>query len=239
MLLYTFNSVVTVNPALHDNLPYSPKYDLVPISHVVQDTIAVVASPALAVDNPAELQTVMRAKLGSLNYASFPGWPYLVFQAFQERAGADMAFVPYRSLTGALPDLMENRIQVAVLSLGMVGELARDGKLKILGLASTQRAPSAPDIPTATEQGFPELTLTGGHGIFARTAMPLEVREGVLRDLREVVNESTVAARIESLGFVLRATGPEEFASILDRNTEEVAALMRRLGPKARLRITQ
>ncbi len=238
-LLYTFNSVVTVNPALHDKLPYSPKRDLVPISHVVQDSIAIVASPALAVGTLAELQTAMRAKPGSLNYASFPGSPYLVFQAFQERVGADMAFVPYRALTGALPDLMENRIQVAVLSLGMVSELARDGKLKILGLASTQRAPSAPDIPTAAEQGFPELTLTGGHGLFGRTTLPLEVREGVLRDLREVVNAPTAAARIASLGLVLRATGPGEFTAFLDRDTEEIAALVRRLGPKARPRTTQ
>src|SRR5262245_59811211 len=46
-LLYTFNSVVTVNPALHEKLPYSAKDDLVPISQVVDDFIAIVASPAL------------------------------------------------------------------------------------------------------------------------------------------------------------------------------------------------
>jgi tripartite-type tricarboxylate transporter receptor subunit TctC len=180
-LFYTFNSVVTVNPALHDKLPYSPKGDLVPISHVVEDFIAIVASPALEVSTLADLQTMMRNTPGSLNYASFPGSPYLVFQAFQERVGADIAFVPYRALTGAIPDLMENRIQVGVLSLSMVKELARDGKLKILALVSSRRAPSAPDIPTASELGFPELALFGGHGLFARTSLAPELRAQVVR----------------------------------------------------------
>lgn len=238
-LFYTFNSVVTVNPALHDKLPYSPRGDLVPISHVVEDFIAIVASPALEVSSLHDLQTMMRAKPGSLNYASFPGSPYLVFQAFQVRVGVDLAFVPYRALTGAIPDLMENRIQVGVLSLAMVSELARQRKLKILALVSSRRAPSAPDIPTATELGFPELILFGGHGLFARTSLPPESRARLLRDAREVLNEPLAAQRIASLGFVLRATDPDEFGAFLDRETERVAALVRQLGPKARGRNPQ
>lgn len=238
-LFYTFNSVVTVNPALHDKLPYSPKGDLVPISHVVEDFIAIVASPALEVSTLADLQAIMRAKPGSLNYASFPGSPYLVFQAFQERVGAELAFVPYRALTGTLPDLMENRIQIGILSLAMVSELARSGKLKILALASSRRAPSAPDIPTAAELGFPELVLVGGHGLFARTSLLPELRAGVVRDVREVLNEPIGAQRIADLGFVMRATGPDEFAAFLDQETVRMAALVRQLGPKARGRNPQ
>jgi tripartite-type tricarboxylate transporter receptor subunit TctC len=238
-LFYTFNSVVTVNPALHDKLPYSAKADLVPISHVVEDFIAIVASPASGISTLNDLQTMMRTRPGSLNYASFPGSPYLVFQAFQQRVGADLAFVPYRTLTGAIPDLMENRIQVGVLSLAMVSELAREGKLKILALVSSRRAPSAPEIPTAVELGFPEVVLFGGHGLFARTSLPPASRAGVVRDAREVLNEPGAAQRIASLGFVLRATEPDEFETFLDRETERVAALVRQLGPKARGRSPQ
>jgi tripartite-type tricarboxylate transporter receptor subunit TctC len=238
-LFYTFNSVVTVNPALHDNLPYSPKGDLVPISHVVEDFIAIIASPALEISSLNDLQAIMRAKPGSLNYASFPGSPYLVFQAFQERVGANLAFVPYRALTGAIPDLMENRIQIGVLSLAMVSELAREGKLKILALVSSRRAPSAPEIPTAAELGFPELVLFGGHGLFARTSLSAESRARVVRDAREVLNGPAAAQRISNLGFVLRATEPGEFEAFLDRETERVAALVRQLGPKARGRNPQ
>ncbi len=62
VLLYTFNGVVTVNPALHEKLPYSPKDDLVPISHVVDDFIAIVASPALNVDTLADLLALARTQ---------------------------------------------------------------------------------------------------------------------------------------------------------------------------------
>ena len=79
-LLYTFQSVVTVNPALHEKLPYSPKDDLVPLSHVVDDFMAIVASPALKVSSLAELQSMMRTNPESLSYASFPGSPSLLFR---------------------------------------------------------------------------------------------------------------------------------------------------------------
>jgi tripartite-type tricarboxylate transporter receptor subunit TctC len=235
-LLYTFNSVVTVNPALHEKLPYSAKDDLVPISQVVDDFIALVASPALKIDTLAELPAIARATPGGLAYASFPGSPYLAFQAFQERAGVNLVFVPYRAMTGAPPDLMENRIQVGVLSLALVIELARSGKVKILALTSQGRAPIAPEIPTATELGFPELSTFGGHGLFARTSMPPEQRERVLRDVREVLTAPAEAQRIAELGFVLRATGPREHAEFLERETDRIAALVRELGPKARAR---
>jgi tripartite-type tricarboxylate transporter receptor subunit TctC len=235
-LLYTFNSVVTVNPALHEKLPYSAKDDLVPLSQVVDDFMAIVATPALKVDTLADLPALARATPGGLAYASFPGSPYLAFQAFQERAGVNLVFVPYRAMTGALPDLMENRIQVAVVSLALVLELARSGKVKVLALASSGRAPIAPDIATGAELGFPELLAVGGHGLFARTSMPPELREQVVRDVREVLTAPAEARRIAELGFVLRATGPAEFAAFLDRETDRVAALVRQLGPKARAR---
>ena len=236
LLLYTFNSVVTVNPALHEKLPYSPKDDLVPLSQVVDDFIAVVVSPALKIDTLADLPVLARATPGGLAYASFPGSPYLAFQTFQERIGANLVFVPYRALTGALPDLMENRIQVGVLSLALVIELARSGKVKILALTSQGRAPIAPEIPTATELGFPELSTFGGHGLFARTTLAPELREQLVRDARDVLNTPAAAQRIAELGFVLRATGPQEHAEFLERETDRIAALVRELGPKARAR---
>jgi tripartite-type tricarboxylate transporter receptor subunit TctC len=238
-LLYTFNSVVTVNPALHEKLPYTPRDDLVPISHVVEDFIVIVATPALNIGTLGDLEALMRADPGRLNYASFPGAGYLAFQAFQERAGVNLAFVPYRAFTGALLDLIENRIQVGVLSLAMTSELAREGKLKILALASPSRAPGALDIPTAAELGFPELIVFAGHGLFARPGISPEVRERVLRDMREVLKEPATAQRVVNLGFVLRATGSDEFAAFLDGETSRVAGLVRRLGPRARARTTQ
>jgi tripartite-type tricarboxylate transporter receptor subunit TctC len=235
VLLFTFNGVVTVNPALHEKLPYSPN-DLAPISHVVDDFIAIVATPALKVDTLADLLAIARAQPGGLSYASFPGAPYLAFQAFQERAGINLVFVPYRAPTTAIPDLMENRIQVGVLALAVVNELARSGKVKILALTNQGRAPIAPEIPTATELGFPELIIFGGLGLFARSTLAPELREQLLRDARDVLNAPAAAQRITELGFVLRATGPQEHAEFLERETDRIAALVHELGPKARAR---
>ena len=64
--------------------------------------------------------------------------------------------VPYRDIMQAPNDLAEERIQVLSTSLAVVQPLMKAGKIKVLAVTSKQRAPTAPDIPTATEVGYPD-----------------------------------------------------------------------------------
>ena len=232
-LLYSFNGVITVNPALHENLPYDPLRDLVPIARVVDDFIAIVTSPQSGIATLGALEQAMRVRPNELSYASFPGAPYVVFQTFQKQIGADLTFVPYRAMTGALTDLTQNRIQIGVLSLALVRELARNGKLNILALASRERAPAEPTIPTATELGRGGLLVLGGHGIYARDTMPAPVRDRITQDVLEALDDPALAARIAELGFKLHPEAPAVYRAFLASETQRMQALVLALGAKA------
>jgi tripartite-type tricarboxylate transporter receptor subunit TctC len=231
-LLYSFNSIITVNPALHENLPYDPLRDLVPIARVVDDFIAIVASPQSGIATLGALEQAMRARPNELSYASFPGSPYVVFQIFQKQVGADLTFVPYRAMSGALTDLMQNRIQIGVLSLALVRELARSGKLNVLALASRERAPAEPTIPTAAELGRGELLVLGGHGIYAHDAMPAPLRDRIAQDVLEALADPALAARIAELGFILRPQAPTAYRAFLASETQRMQALIHGLGAR-------
>jgi tripartite-type tricarboxylate transporter receptor subunit TctC len=69
----------------------------------------------------------------------------------------DLTFVPYDGIAQAIPDLVANRVDLAVGSMPALLPQIRSGALKALAVISPQRSPLAPDIPTSAEAGLPKL----------------------------------------------------------------------------------
>ena len=68
-----------------------------------------------------------------------------------------LAVVPYRNPVEAANDLAEGRVQVYEAALAIVRPQLEAGKIKPLIMTNSVRAPTLPDVPTATEAGHPEL----------------------------------------------------------------------------------
>jgi tripartite-type tricarboxylate transporter receptor subunit TctC len=84
-------------------------------------------------------------------------------------------------------------------------------------VASPDRAPSAPDVPTATEAGFPVLAFPGGFGLFAPRDMPEALRLRIAEDVRTATGDPEMARRVSALGVIPRAGTPAEFEALLLR----------------------
>jgi tripartite-type tricarboxylate transporter receptor subunit TctC len=229
-LLFTFPGTVTVVPLLHESLPYDPVGDLAPISSAVYDLLTVAVPAALPVSSLAELAAFAKARPGSLNWTALPGAPYLTFLEFQRHAGFAMAYVSYRTAVLALPDLMAGRIQLAVVPLGAALPLAREGRIKLLAVSSLERAVAAPDLPTAVEAGFPELTVEAPLGYFGPKTMPMELRERIAADVRLLAGDPAIKQRLSDLGMIARGSTPTEYAAKLAEQGATWAAFARRYG---------
>lgn len=230
-LLFANSSTVSVNPLLHERLPYDPVRDLLPLAFVVEDFIAVVAAPSLPAGSLAELVELVRARpAGALNWAAVPGSPHLSFLAFQRAAGVEMTFVAYRNPLAAIPDLTQGRVQVALVPLGAVLGQVRAGAVRALAVASPRRAPAAPEVPTGAEAGWPDLGFSGGLGLFAPRDMPGGLRARIAVEVAEALREPDLARRLTTLGYVPRGDGPEAFAAVLAEQGAHWAALARAHG---------
>jgi len=106
-----------------------------------------------------------------------------------------VAKVPYRDIMQAPNDLAEQRIQILSTSLAVVQPLAQAGKIKILTVTSRKRAPTAPDVPTASEAGYPALTFESIGGIFGPRGMPDKERENIAADVRAVSADPAIASQ--------------------------------------------
>src|SRR5882724_10853889 len=188
-LLYAISAVFTVLPITHAKLPYDPLRDLVPISPTSDVVLAIAATEKKSIRSLDDLVQTAHAQPGKLNWASSPGLPPFVVGGFLKNSKLDIAFVSYRDLAPVLQDLGEGRIDVLVHSLGVIMPQIHSGRARLLAVASDVRMPLAPDVPTVTEAGFPELRMDGVVGFFGKRGMPDTLRDRIASDVSVVAND--------------------------------------------------
>src|SRR5271165_1995840 len=194
VLLASPTSSFTAHPYLHDNLPYKAA-DLLPIARVSNTLITISVPASLQVASFADLVAMARAQPGKLNWAGTTGALDFSFAGFLQSNGLNMTKVPYRNPVEAANDLAEGRVQVYEAALAIVQPQLQAGKIRVLAVTNGTRTPSAPEVPTVTEAGYPGLAFDGLVGLFGPPGMPVEFRERIAADVRAVMDAS-IASRL-------------------------------------------
>ena len=225
--------IFTVLPYDHDSLPLDIDHDLVPVVSVSDVVLAISVPASMNVASVDQLIARAKAEPGKLNAAASQGVSdFLLFGWIKER-GLQMVKVPYRDIMQAPNDLAEERIQVLSTSFAVVQPLMKAGKIKVLAVTSRQRAPTAPDLPTATEVGYPDLTFESINGIFGPRGISDSVRESIANDVRAVSTDPVIKQRIADIGAIADNQGPKEFSASVQAQRDRLAAIAKILGMTA------
>jgi tripartite-type tricarboxylate transporter receptor subunit TctC len=233
ILLFAPSSSFTAHPFLHSNLPYRPS-DLAPITRVSNTLITIAIPASMPVKSLAEVVAMARAEPGKLNWAGVTGALDFMFAGWLKSEGLNMTKVPYRNPVEAANDLAEGRVQVYEAALAIVRPQLEAGKIKLLAVTNTVRAPTQPDVPTVKEAGHPALTLDGLVGLFGPPTMPAELRNRITADIKAVAEtDPIVIDRMKITGQLLNIGGAEEFGKSIDEQRATIAAFAKELGVKA------
>jgi tripartite-type tricarboxylate transporter receptor subunit TctC len=227
-LLFSPTSSFTAHPFLHDHLPYKPA-DLLPIARVSNTVITISVPASLNVGSMNQLVALARAQPGKLNWAGVTGALDFIFAGWLKREGLGIAKIAYKNPVDAANDLAEGRVQVYESALAIIRPQLQTGKVKLLCVTNTVRAPTEPDLPTVQEAGHPALTIDGLVGLFGPPGMPLALRQRIAADIRAVADD-TIKQRLVTTGQLLNVGGPEEFAKSIDEQRAQVAAFAKELG---------
>jgi len=230
-LLFSFAGIITINPLTYDKLPYDPVRDLVPVAWVADNFIGIAVPETLKVNSLDDFVKLARSQPGKLNWAASPGVPHYVFAALQKSAGIEMMQVSYRDFRPALQDLGEGRIQAVATGVALLVPQMQAGKVKLLMVNNRQRSPQAPEVPTATEAGYPELTFEGAVGLYGWRDMPTGLKERIAADVRAVATDPTTAARVANMGSALRVGTSTEFAAVIEEQRAKIAAIAKGMKP--------
>jgi len=201
----------------------------VPASFIVDDFMAVVASPALGVRTLDALVRLARQRPGELNYATVPSAPALALLDWQQRHGITLMSVPYRNPIASVADLVAGRIQLALMPLSVVLGQAKSGQIVLLAIAYQRPAPAAPEVPTTGDAGDPAFTVAGGLGLFV-SKQASALRERIADDVQAILGQPETRSRIEELGYIARGTRPAEFSAFLAEQGDKWAGIAKAHG---------
>ena len=128
----------------------------------------------------------------------------------------DINKIPYRDGVQALNDLAEGRIQVYLTALAIIRPHLEAGKVRLIAIANQERAPYAPNVPTANEAGFPKLTFDGNVGLFGSRDMTEEFRNRIAADVQAVASDAAIVKQLEASSQLVRPGSSSEFAAAID-----------------------
>jgi tripartite-type tricarboxylate transporter receptor subunit TctC len=218
-LLMTSNPF-TSNVSLFANLPYDPIKSFAPIIDVGGGALALCVNPAVPATNAGELIAYAKSREEELNYGSpgIGGPHHLAMEMFKQVTGIGMKHVPYRGSAGATQDIVAGHVSAGFLSLSIAAPLAQSGSLRILGVASRNRVPTSPELPTLIEQGIRSFEAELWFALLAPAGTPPEIVARYNAAVNEIVREPRMVALAAKQGIVIRGGTPAELAGFLGRD---------------------
>lgn len=165
------------NGALY-SLAYDVVNDFEPISLLVQSPLLVAAKKTVPANDLTELLGWLKANPNKVSAAVPGSGSHIMSVFFQKETGTQFRLVPYRGAGPAIEDLVQGRIDMALLDAGPPLAKVRDGAIKAYAVTAMNRLAVAPDIPTANEAGLPGFYATVWFGLWApkNTSKPIIAR---------------------------------------------------------------
>jgi tripartite-type tricarboxylate transporter receptor subunit TctC len=229
-LFFGPSSIFVVQRYVHDDIPFDPETDLVPIAGVAKVQIAVAVPTSLGISTLAEFVALARAKPSETSYSVAPGFSEFVFDGFVKENGLAIAKIPYRDITKSPIDLSENRIQLSMQSYAAMRTYAQTGKIKFIAINDRERSPIAPNIPSVVESGFPSLLASPVLGLLGPRDMPIDLRRRIAADILTALDEKTIDERLALTGQPATPMGVDAFAAALKEQYAQVAHIASVLG---------
>ena len=218
-----------VNPALTKKLPFDTRKAFAAVSLLARSPIILSAHPSLAANNVRELVALARTRPGQVSVASFGygAMSHLAAEQLKLYAGIDLLNVPYKGAGEAITHLLGGEVNLMFSSPASVLPQFKSGKLKALALTGKARARVAPDIPTFTEQGLPQVDADNWYGMLVTAGTPHAVVMKLNTELQRILRLPDVIERLAlSVDGEPTGSSPAEFRAFFDAEIERWAKLV-------------
>jgi len=203
-----------IAPVLYSKLGYDAVRDFSPLSMIGTTPNVLVVNPSFPARTVAEFVAQAKAAPGKINYGS-PGVgtsPQLTMELFKHMTGIDLVHIPYKGNAPALADLLAGQIPAMFDNLPGQMAMIRTGRVRILGVSSSARHPSIPDVPTLAESGLPGFDVVVWYAVFVAGTPPKDALARLVDATFKAVNSPDTLRRLSEQGVDPGASSPEQLA---------------------------
>lgn len=193
-LLYGSTGTLAINPSLYKKLPYDPLKDFAPVVLLNSSPMFLATATDTPVKNLKEMIAYAKSKPGQISYGSSGNGvtQHIAMEMLKKEAGLDLVHVPYKGSAPMVTDLIAGRVQFAFDVSTSILPHAKSGRIKLLGVSSSERSPVAPDVPTIAEQGLAGFEAQTWAGLL----VPIGTPGAVIEQLNAVANHALKAKEI-------------------------------------------
>ena len=229
-LLMATNSTHSANPHLFKSLSYDPVKDFAPVARAGSYVFMLVVNPDIPAKTLPELVAHAKANPGKLTYASGNTTGIVAGETLKSKAGIDVLHIPYKSTPPALNDVLGGRVSMMFIDLAPGLEHVRAGTLRPLAVTTKERSALLPDLPSLHEAGIPGYDVTSWAGLFAPTGTSKEIVARLNDEVRKIIANPDVKARIAITGFDAFSGPPETLAAFVQSELANWGKLIKDAG---------
>lgn len=231
------HTLVFVVPAVITNPFYmkaavDPFRDLVPVIHLDNASMVLIANPAFPPQNLADVLAYVKANPGKATCGASGALPSVGCELLRSHAGADILMVMYKGNAPALNALMGGEINMLFDVVNIAVGHVRSGRVRAIASTAPRRgAGPLPDLPVMAET-IPGFDLVTWHGVMTAPGTPRPILERMNRELNAVLQSADVKQRFAASGLQVTGGTPEEFGAVLKRDYDKYGAALRSAGVK-------
>ena len=208
--------------------------DLVPVIAPATTPIVLVASPQLGA-------TTLKAAIEAARKS--PGIPYgsagngspmhFAGEMLKRSAQVDLLHVPYRGVAPSITGALSGEVKLLYVGLGGAVPHIKAGKLVPLAVTEKARSTLLPSVPTATEQGFPNVEVNAWYGVFAPTGTPAAAITRINQEINEVLKMPEVREKFTGAGLEVLGGTSQLLADFMKADNQRYGSLAKELNIKA------
>lgn len=228
------SSSLTIAPNAYRSLPFDPAKDLQPIAMVASAPMLVMVGAAVPVATIKELIAYAKSKPGEIKFSSGGNGtvPHLAGEMMNHMAGIRMSHIPYKGGAPAAAALLGGEVSMYIDT--PTGSLAmiKQGRVKVLGVASPKRTSLLPDVPTVAEAGLPGYEMSVWYGYFAPARTPDSVVRALHGELGKALQSPDIQSRFTNIGTETVSMSTEEFTRVFRADLQKWSKFVRDTGLK-------
>jgi tripartite-type tricarboxylate transporter receptor subunit TctC len=212
-------------PALYPNLKYDPTKDFAPVGLAAGTPILIVAKKDFPANDLKGFLDYMKANAGKVNmaHAGVGSVSHSTGILFNSIIGAKPTMVAYRGTGPALNDLMANTVDYMTDQIVNVAPQIQGGNIKAFAIATPERSPALPNVPTTKEAGLGDYQVSAWNAVFAPKGTPPEIVKKLNDALVKALDDENTKKRLLDLGGVVPSAAERTSESLQKLVESEVA----------------
>ena len=218
-LLFTYGGVLTAGLPLFKKLPYHPLKDFAPVAMMAHVPGVLLAHPSFPAKTLQDVIKLAKAKPGALTYGSgsLGATSHLNMELLKQMAGIDMLLVAHNGDAPQLASLLGGHVLFGFVNTASAMPHIQSGKLRPIAVATAQRLPNLPDVPSIAESGLPGYEALLFYALVAPANTPRAIVAKLNAAVAQAKRSPVVTQQLTAMGAVPIDMTPAELGAFLER----------------------